>query len=270
VNVVFPKGVNSSFIALIPKIKDPQFISDFRPISLIGCVYKVIAKVLSNRLSKVMNHLLDERQSAFVKGRQLLHGVLIAYEVVEEARRSKRPCLVFKVDFEKAYDSVSWQFLFYMMRRMGFHERWIGWVKGCLSSASISILVNGSPTAEFKPQRSLRQGDPLAPLLFDLVAEGLTGMIREEISKNCYHNFMVGKKKVPVNILQFADDTIFFGEPSMDNVKAIKAILRSFEMVSGLRINFVKSQFGAIGQSEEWCRLVADYLNCGPLQFPFC
>lgn len=102
VNAVFPKGLNSSFIALIPKIKDPQLISDFRPISLIGCVYKIIAKVLSNRLSKVMNHLIDERQSVFVKGRQLLHGVLIANEIVEEVWRSKRPCLVFKVDFEKA------------------------------------------------------------------------------------------------------------------------------------------------------------------------
>ena len=87
VNVVFPKGVNSSFIALIPKIKDPQYISDFRPISLIGCHYKVIAKVLSNRLSKVMIHLLDEMQSAFVKGRQLLHGVLIANEVVEDWKK---------------------------------------------------------------------------------------------------------------------------------------------------------------------------------------
>ncbi|KHN06639.1 hypothetical protein glysoja_048361, partial [Glycine soja] len=85
-----------------------------------------------------------------------LHGVLIANEVVEEARRSKRPCMVFKVDFEKAYDSVSWQFLFYMMGRMGFHDRWIGWIKGCLTSASISILMNGSPTSEFKPQRALR------------------------------------------------------------------------------------------------------------------
>ncbi|KAL5191867.1 Transposon TX1 uncharacterized protein [Glycine soja] len=97
VNASFPKGLNSSFIALIPKIKDPQSFNDFRPISLIGCVYKIIAKLLANRLSKVMNHLIDERQTAFVKGRQLLHGVLIANEVVEEARRSKRPCRFFSV-----------------------------------------------------------------------------------------------------------------------------------------------------------------------------
>ena len=180
----------------------------------------------------------------------MLHGVLIANEVVEEARRSKRSCLVFKVDFEKAYDYVSWKFLFYMMRRMGFHERWIGWVKGCLTSASISILVNGSPTDEFKPQRGLRQGDPLAPLLFVLVAEGLTGLMREAVSRNLFHSFMVGKNKVPVNILQFADGTIFFGEASMENVSVIKAILRSFEIASGLRINFSKSQLGAIGQSK--------------------
>ena len=129
---------------------------------------------------------------------------------------------VFFVSLEsllKKHDSVSWHFLFYMMRRMGFNEKWIGWIKGCLSLASISILVNGSPTSEFKPQIGLRQGDPLAPFLFDLVAEGLTGMMRALFSKNYYHNFMVGKKKIPVNILQFADDTIFFGEPSMDNVQ---------------------------------------------------
>jgi len=143
-----------------------------------------------------LNHLIDERQSTFVKGRQLLHGVLIASEVVEEARRLKKSCLVFKVDFEKSYDSVPWQFLFYMMRRMRFHERWIGWVKGCLTSASISILVNGSPTDEFKPRRGLRQGDPLAPLLFVLVAERLTGLMREAVSRNLFHSFMVGKNKV--------------------------------------------------------------------------
>ena len=86
----------------------------------------------------------------------------------------------------------------------------------------------------------------------------------------CLGNSFVGKNKVPMNILQFDDDTIFFGEGSMDNVNAVKAILRSYEMVSGLRINFAKSQFGAIGQSEEWCCIAADFLNCAMLHFPFC
>ena len=226
-----PKSLLSNLFsqfALIPKIKDPQVISDFRPISLIGCIYKVIAKMLANRMRKIMPQIIDERQSTFIKGRQLLHGVLVANEVVEEVRRSKRPCMVFKVDFEKAYDSVSWQFLLYMLKRMGFHERWIRWIRGCLTSASMSVLVNGSPTAEFKPQRGLRQGDPLALLLFDLVAEGLTGLMREAVSNQCFTSFLVGSNKVPVDVLQYADDTIFFGEASMENVKTVKVILRSF------------------------------------------
>ena len=158
----FPKGCNASFIALIPKKADPQALNDYRPISLIGCVYKIVSKMLANRLKKVMPFIIDERQSAFIRGRHLLHSVIIANEVVEEAKRSQKSCLVFKVDYEKAYDSVSWEFLKYMLVRLGFYPKWIHWMEGCLSSASVSILVNGSPSAEFTPQRGLRQGDPLA------------------------------------------------------------------------------------------------------------
>ena len=110
----------------------------------------------------------------------------------------------------------------------------------------------------------------MAPLLFDLVAEGLTGLMREAVSQNCFRSLLVGKNKVPVDVLQYADDTVFFGEASMENVRAVKVILRRFEMVSGLRINFAKSQFGAIGQPEEWCNSAAVYLNCALLQLPFC
>ena len=143
-------------IALVPKVPDPQNLNDFRPISLIGCVYKIMAKLLANRLKRIMPEIIDERQSAFVVGRQLLHSTIIANEVVEEAKRGKKACLVFKADFERVYDSVSWDFLTYMMRRMGFCNKWIQWIQGCIKSASISILVNGSPTPQFTPQRGLR------------------------------------------------------------------------------------------------------------------
>lgn len=146
VNGIFPKGSNAFFLALIPKVADPLLLNDYRPISLIGCMYKVVAKILANKLKKVMHTLIDESQSAFIEGRHMLHSVVIANEVVDEAKRSNKPCIVFKVDYEKAYDSVSWDFLLYMLRRMGFYSRWIHWIEGCLKSTSVSILINGSPS----------------------------------------------------------------------------------------------------------------------------
>ena len=268
-NGIFPRGSNSSFITLIPKLKDPQNLFEYRPISLIGCVYKIVAKLLANRLKKVMPNIIDEKQSAFVSGRHLLHSVLVANEAVEEAKRGHKSCLVFKVDYERAYDSVSWAFLSYMVRRLGFYTKWISWIEGCLHSASVSVLVNGSPTNEFIPHRGLRQGDPLAPLLFSIVAEGLTGLMREALDKSLFSSLLVGKNTIPINILQYAEDTIFFGDATMQNVKTIKSILRSFELVSGLKINFAKSSFGVIGKSEQWQVEAARYLNCRILSFPF-
>lgn len=90
VNGIFPKGCNASFIALIPKVKDPQSLNEYRPISLIGCVYKTVAKILANRLKEVLPNIIDERQTAFIRERHLLHGVVIANEVVEEAKREKK------------------------------------------------------------------------------------------------------------------------------------------------------------------------------------
>ena len=83
-----------------------------------------------------------------------------------------------KADFEKTYDSVRWSFLYYMLERMGFPEKWSKWIQQCLETASVSVLVNGSPTEEFQMQRGLRQGDPLAPCLFLVVAEGLSALMR--------------------------------------------------------------------------------------------
>ena len=261
INGRFPKGSNASFIALIPKTTNPQTLNDYRPISLIGCVYKIVSKILATKLARVLPHLIDERQTTFLKGRHILHGVMIANEVIVEAKYKKNPCMIFKVDFEKAYDSVSWGFLNYMMMRMGFYEKWRQWIYGCLSSATISILINGSPTSEFVPQRGLRQGDPLAPFLFNIVAEGLTGLMRTTISKNMFHSYQVGSQKEEINILQYADDTLFFGTATMDNIRVLKSILRIFEMDSGLKINYAKSQFGCMGKSEAWCREAALFLS---------
>ncbi|GAU33774.1 hypothetical protein TSUD_393360 [Trifolium subterraneum] len=167
------KGINSTFIALIPKVDNPHRLNDFRPISLVGSLYKILAKVLANRLRTVIGRVISESQTAFVKDRQILDGILIANEAVDEARKSKKELLLFKVDFEKAYDSVDWGYLDAVMGRMSFPVLWRKWIKECVCTATASVLVNGSPTDEFPLERGLRQGDPLSPLLFLVAAEGL-------------------------------------------------------------------------------------------------
>jgi len=230
-----PKGCNASFVALVPKVRDPAKLEQYRPISLVGAMYKIIAKVLAERIKNVLPHVIDESQSTFLKGRGILDNILMANEVVEDLRRGGRSGLCLKMDFEKAYDSVRWDFLYYMQQRMGFHNRWILWIRGCMESASVSVLVNGSPTEEFIPSRGLRQGDPLTPFLFLVVAEGLTGLVREAVKANLLTGLKVGRKETLMSLLQFADDTLFFCEDSFTNVVTLKAILRGFELASGLK-----------------------------------
>ena len=160
------RGINSTFIALIPKKDNPKKLNDYRPISLVGSIYKILAKVLANRLRHVIGSVIAEEQSTFVKNRQILDGILIANEMVDEAHILKKELLLFKVDFEKAYDSVDWGYLDVVMERMSFPVLWRKWIKECVSTATASVLVNGSPTDEFPLERGLRQGDPLSPFLF--------------------------------------------------------------------------------------------------------
>ncbi|GKV51601.1 hypothetical protein SLEP1_g58236 [Rubroshorea leprosula] len=126
------RGLNTSFIGLIPKVDNPQKIEEFRPISLIGVMYKILAKILANRLKKVLDGVVGEQQMAFISGRQLMDGVVIANEVVNEAKKRKKETFMFKIDFEKAYDKVNWSFLDYMMQRMGFCATWRKWIRVCL------------------------------------------------------------------------------------------------------------------------------------------
>lgn len=112
-------------------------------------MYKILTKILSNKIKKVLGGIIDCRQCAFLGGRYLLHSALVANKVVEEAKRKKKKCLIFKVDYKKSYDSVSWKFLLYMLKRLGFQEKWIGWIRSYLVSSKMSVLVNGSLTCEF-------------------------------------------------------------------------------------------------------------------------
>ncbi|GAU16239.1 hypothetical protein TSUD_298710 [Trifolium subterraneum] len=238
------KGLNSTFIALIPKVDSPQRLNDFRPISLVGSLYKVLAKVLANRLRLVIGSVISESQTAFVKDRQILDGILIANEVVDEARKSKKELLLFKVDFEKAYDSVDWGYLDAVMGRI--------------------------PTDEFPLERGLRQGDPLSPFLFLLAAEGLNVLMTAMVDNHFFTGYSIGlQNHISVSHLQFADDTLLLGTKCWANVRALRAALVLFESISGLKVNFNKSMLVGVNIDDSWVRAAANALHCKVGKVPF-
>ncbi|RVX04356.1 Transposon TX1 uncharacterized 149 kDa protein [Vitis vinifera] len=132
---------------LILKKEGAEDLRDFRPISLVGSVYKLLAKVLANRLKSVMGEVISDSQQAFVHGRQILDAVLIANEALDSRLKDNAPGLLLKLDIEKAFDHVNWNFLIDVMSRIGFGHKWINWMKWCWSTATFSILIMGAPRA---------------------------------------------------------------------------------------------------------------------------
>lgn len=261
-------GVNCSFVALIPEKENPTSLFDYRPIGLINSLYKVLSKVLANRLKQVLPTVIDKAQSAFVGGRSILDGVLIANEAVDWWKTSKKKGIILKLDFQKAYNIVNWNYLLQMLDSFGHGPRWIRWMKECTESVRISILVNGSPTAEFCPQKGLRQGDPLSPFLFNVVAEGLNILLSRAKELRIIKGVAMGNSEVVVSHLQFADNTIIFCEAERAEIVAIKRILRCFEMVAGLKINFHKSMICGVGVDNGLVEEFADIHNCQSHKLP--
>jgi len=187
-------------------------------------------------------------------------------ELVDYAKKKKKKeCLIFKVDFEKVYDSVDWGFLEYMMVRVGMCEKWVAWMKACVFGGSMSVLVNGSPTEEICNYRGLKQGDPLALL----VAEGFSGLMRNAVDRNLFEGFTFGNSGLVVSHLQYADDTLCIGKPTVENLWAMKSLLRGFEMVSDLKINFFKSSLIGVNVDKDFMDMMCNFLNCSRGSVPF-
>ncbi|GKE02211.1 putative RNA-directed DNA polymerase, partial [Tanacetum coccineum] len=264
-----PFGCNSSFITLIPKVINPMNVGDYRPISLIGIQYKIIAKVMALRLAKVVDSVVSMEQSAFIKGRQILDGPLMVNEILALYKKKKKKAMIFKVDFEKAFDSLSWNYLDRMMEFMHFPDKWRGWIRACLHSARASVLVNGSSSNEFRLHRGLRQGDPLSPFLFIIAMEGLHIAMEDAKAAGLFHGLNLDNIGLHLSRLLYADDVIFMGEWSDSNVRHLLIILHYFHMSSGLKINLSKSYIYGIGVSNATVTNLANEISVRPGKIPF-
>ncbi|WMV25589.1 hypothetical protein MTR67_018974 [Solanum verrucosum] len=231
---IFEKSFNATFIALIPKKKRAKELRDFKPISMIGSIYKLFSKVLTDRLKKVMAKLIVSQQMAFIKGRQIMDAVLVANEVVDSRIKQNKPGILCKLDIEKAYDHVNWRFLLDILKRMGFGVKWINWIRHCISTVSFSVLINGSPVGFFKAERGLRQGDPLSPFLFILAMEGLNNTVKKAKHIGWINGFEMERRdnsSMDITHLQYADDTLTFCDANVDQLKYLRVILVVFECV---------------------------------------
>ncbi|WMV13599.1 hypothetical protein MTR67_006984 [Solanum verrucosum] len=239
-NQNFEKSFNATFIALIPKKAGASELKDYRPISLIGGVYKIIAKLLAERLKRVVSKLVNKNQMAFIKGRQIMDAALIASECIDSRMKGGVAGVLCKLDIQKAYDHVNWAFLLNVLRQMGFGSKWLKWIEVCIKTVKFSILVNGEPVGFFASERGLRQGDPLSPFLFILAMEGFDSMMRIATQNRWIKGFQIGDRignGKEISHLLYADDTIILCEPEAEQLNYIKLILILFEAVSGLKVN---------------------------------
>ncbi|KAE8664767.1 hypothetical protein F3Y22_tig00112738pilonHSYRG00325 [Hibiscus syriacus] len=263
-------GVNHTFITLIPKVANIGGLDDYRPISLVGGLYKIFSKCLSRRLRNCISDLISPTQFAFIPGRQILDCSLIANEGVDFWRKKGFKGCVFKVDFRKAYDTVDWSILFKIMEKMGFVFKWRSWIKQCVTTASISVLINGVYSQEFPRARGLRQGCSLSPLLFNLVGELLNLLLLKAVSEGLFCGLQIRRNGSVFNLshLQFADDLIIFCGASKMEISNVKRVLRVFEVMSGLQLNLKKSKLFGVNtvtyEVEEW----ATAIGCAVGKFP--
>ncbi|KAL0004665.1 hypothetical protein SO802_012226 [Lithocarpus litseifolius] len=237
-------GMNHTFISLIPKAKNPESVSEFRPIALCNILYKLVSKVLANRLKKFLPHIISESQSAFQSDKAISDNILVAFETLHHMKRKKggkSGHLALKLDISKAYDRLEWVFLKKVMERMGFHSRWVGWIMECVQSVTYSVLINGVPTETIIPSRGIRQGDPLSPYLFLLCSEGFCGLLDQAVAEKSIEGFSLCKYGPKISHLLFADDSLLFCRARVEDVTKILEILGKYEKASGQKLNANKT-----------------------------
>jgi hypothetical protein len=262
--------LNYTMITLIPK-EGARNLKKFRPISLINCSFKIFAKALNNILVLICDRLLSCNQTVFVKGMFILESVVSAHEIIHDVVRGGEKAVVLKLDYEKAYDRVSWHFLEEMLYTRGFGKKWISWIMSLVKEGSIAIRLNDVKSPYFQPGKGLTQGDPLSPLLFNSIADVFTRLLSKAACRGYITGLMTKLYLEGVISLQYAGDTLLFLDNDVQGACHLKWLMACFEYLSGMKINYHKSDMIAInlkeGETTQFARVICCKLGTFPSKY---
>eukprot|EP00253_Pinus_taeda_P015369 PITA_15369 len=209
------KSLNSTFVALVPKVEEANTPEKFKPIALCNVIYKIISKVIANRLKMILPGIISQEQSGYVEGRQILDNILLAQEMIHSLHSRNEVGMLMQLDLSKAYDKVSWTYLEAILEAFGFSKPWIKWILVLIKSLKYSIPVNRTPSTPFNPSRGIRQGDPLSPFLFVILMEGLSRLIAKRKADGQIKGLQPIRSCPATMHQQFVDDTMLHGTPTV-------------------------------------------------------
>ncbi|KAJ9544003.1 hypothetical protein OSB04_023710 [Centaurea solstitialis] len=263
------KEINHTLLCFIPKIPNATRVADFRPISCCSVLYKVISKVIAERMKPYLAQLVGPTQSAFIPGRRIADNIMMAHElVVGYQRQQGQPRCAFKIDLRKAYDTVDWRYLACILSGLGFHTVFCKWIDELLNTSSFSIVLNGETHGFFKGARGLRQGDPISPYLFTIVMEDFSRLLKKCIDEAVGFGYHEGCADLHITHLCFADDLFVFTRGDLASVEILKKVLDLFRVASGLEPNLSKSEVFFCNVRPEDRNVILNYLPLQTGMFP--
>uniref|UniRef100_A0A803QEC1 Reverse transcriptase domain-containing protein n=1 Tax=Cannabis sativa TaxID=3483 RepID=A0A803QEC1_CANSA len=237
------RGINATNVILIPKVDNPKKVSQFRPISLCNVIYKVISKILANRIRPVLPKLICPTQAAFVPGRSINDNNVLVQEIIHSFKRKKgkEGLLAIKIDLVKAYDKLSWSFIDHVLSTFKVPDLFRQWVSQCITTTTFNIHLNGGRVSSLNPECGLRQGDPLSPYLFIWAAEILSRILEKAIEEGTIKGIKLSRDGPTLSHLFFADDIILVRRTTIAEAKGIWSCIEKFCNWSGQQVNKLKS-----------------------------
>ncbi|KAK3218473.1 hypothetical protein Dsin_012443 [Dipteronia sinensis] len=236
------KELNTTILALVPKVPNPSRMMDFRPISCCNTLYKIIAKIIANRIKIILPNIISPPQSAFVARRRIGENILLVQELMRNYNKDDgAPKCSLKVDLMKAFDTVEWDFLLETLAAFPVPSKVINWIKACITTPKFSISINGELAGFFHSKRGLCQGDPMSPYLFVIAMEVLTKLLAKHIQDSTHYKYHWKCDKIKFSHLCFADDLIMLCHGSTPSATILKMSLDNFSSLSGLKANPAKS-----------------------------